>query len=75
MKIAFLFQTAVALAAASPLAASVQAAPANPSWKDSKSKLIQSDFPITTACIGAKFPAGNKANKGMAIIVGENAFM
>ncbi len=64
-----------ALAVAGIVAASAQTAPAKPSWKDSKSKLIQADFPITTACIGAKFPAGNKANKGMAMIVGEGAFM
>ncbi len=74
MKTALVFQTAVALAVASVVTASAQTAPAK-SWKETKSKLIQADFPITTACIGAKFPAGNKANKGMALIVGENAFM
>ncbi len=75
MKTALVFQTAVALAVAGVVTASAQTAPTKMSWKDSKSKLIQADFPITTACIGAKFPAGNKANKGMAMIVGENAFM
>ena len=44
-------------------------------WKETKSGLLQSDFPYTTACIGAKFPEKNKANKGMALIVGDAAFM
>jgi len=38
-----------------------------------KPGLIQDDFPFQKACIGAKFPAGNKANKGIAIRLGTNA--
>ncbi len=45
------------------------------SWKQTKSPLIQSDYPYQKACIGAKFPANNKANKGIAMIVGPEAFM
>ena len=48
---------------------------AAPDWRPKLSKLLQSDFPYTKACIGANFPANNKANKGMALIVGKNAFM
>jgi hypothetical protein len=44
-------------------------------WKNDKSSLLQSDFPYTTACIGAKFPGVNNANKGMAIILGNDAFL
>ena len=48
---------------------------AKKSWKETKSNLIQSDFPFQKACIGAKFPANNKANKGLALILGNEAFM
>ena len=40
-----------------------------------KAGVIQDDFPFLKACIGAKFPAGNKANKGIAIRLGANAAM
>jgi len=38
-----------------------------------KAGVIQDDFPFQKACIGAKFPAANKANKGIAIRLGTNA--
>ena len=47
---------------------------ARKSWKETKSNLIQADFPFQKACIGAKFPANNKANKGIAMILGNEAF-
>lgn len=40
-----------------------------------KAGLIQDDFPFLKACIGAKFPGVNKANKGIAIRLGTNAAM
>ena len=40
-----------------------------------KSGLIQDDFPFLKACIGAKFPGKNEANKGIAIRLGTNAAM
>lgn len=40
-----------------------------------KPGLIQDDFPFLKACIGAKFPGVNKANKGIAIRLGANAAM
>ena len=40
-----------------------------------KSGLIQDDFPFQKACIGAKFPGKNDANKGIAIRLGTNAAM
>lgn len=69
--------TALALATAALFAADAKtekktekkaAAPA-------KSSLIQDDFPFLKACIGAKFPGVNKANKGIAIRLGTNAAM
>ena len=38
-----------------------------------KSSLLQEDFPFQTAAIGAKFPAKNDANKGVAIRLGNDA--
>ncbi len=38
-----------------------------------KPGLIQDDFPFLKACIGAKFPGKNDANKGIAIRLGTNA--
>lgn len=38
-----------------------------------RSSVLQSDFPFTTACIGANWPEKNLAYKGMAIRLGENA--
>jgi len=70
--------TALTLAAATLLAADAKnekkaekkaAAPAV------KPGLIQDDFPFLKACIGAKFPGVNKANKGIAIRLGTNAAM
>ncbi|MEY4199242.1 MAG: hypothetical protein RLZZ265_982, partial [Verrucomicrobiota bacterium] len=40
-----------------------------------KPGLIQDDFPFLKACIGAKFPGKNDANKGIAIRLGTNAAM
>jgi len=40
-----------------------------------KPGLIQDDFPFLKACIGAKFPGVNKANKGIAIRLGATAAM
>ena len=37
--------------------------------------LLQKDFPVTSACIGAQFPSNNVAYKGMAIRVGNDATM
>ncbi len=51
------------------------AKPASKSWKDSKSSLLQADFPFTGACISAKFPAKNVAHKGLALILENEAFM
>ncbi len=64
-------------AAAWPLFAAEKPAAPTPAadWRPKLSKLLQADFPYTKACIGASFPANNKANKGMAIIAGKNAFM
>ena len=42
---------------------------------DKKAGLIQDDFPFQKACIGAKFPGKNDANKGIAIRLGTNAAM
>lgn len=44
------------------------------SWKESKSPMLQGDFPYTKACIEAKFPANNIAHKGIAIILDNDAF-
>ena len=46
-----------------------------PTWRKKLSRLLQSDFPYTKAAIRATFPRNNVANKGMAIIVGREAFM
>jgi glucose/arabinose dehydrogenase len=66
--------TALALATAA-----LPAADAKPEKKASapsiKPGLIQDDFPFLKACIGAKFPGVNKANKGIAIRLGTNAAM
>ena len=40
-----------------------------------KAGVIQDDFPFLKACIGAKFPGKNEANKGIAIRLGTNATM
>ncbi len=40
-----------------------------------KAGLVQDDFPFQKACIGAKFPGKNDANKGIAIRLGTNAAM
>ena len=44
-----------------------------------KSSVAQSeldqDFPFQNACIGAKFPANNLANKGIALKVGNDAYV
>ena len=70
---------ALALALAScllaPVARAQDAKPVRKSWKDSKSPLLQADFPFTSACIGAKFPGRNVASKGLAIILENEAFM
>lgn len=44
------------------------------SWKETKNAVLQDDFPYTKACIGAKFPANNDADKGIALILGNEAF-
>jgi len=46
-----------------------------PAWQQKLSRLLQADFPYTKAPIRASFPKNNVANKGMAIIVGREAFM
>ena len=46
-----------------------------PAWRQKLSRHLQADFPYTKAAIRANFPGGNVANKGMAIIVGREAFM
>ncbi len=46
-----------------------------PAWRQQLSRHLQADFPYTKAAIRANFPGGNVANKGMAIIVGREAFM
>ncbi len=73
---AVLLGAVVCLAAVSVIsAADAPTKAAKKSWKETKSALIQSDFPYQKACIGAKFPANNKANKGIAMILGNEAFM
>ncbi|MDC0144570.1 hypothetical protein OAK45_08590 [Verrucomicrobia bacterium] len=44
-------------------------------WQQKLSKHLQADFPYTKAAIRTQFPKNNVANKGMAIIVGREAFM
>ena len=46
-----------------------------PQWQQGLSRLLQADFPYTKAAVRANFPKDNVANKGMAIIVGREAFM
>ncbi len=69
--------TTVALATAALFAA--DAKPEKKAEKNAaapaKSALIQDDFPFLKACIGAKFPGKNDANKGIAIRLGTNAAM
>jgi len=71
----FALGTTLAVAAA----ATLFAADAKPEKKAAapavKPGLIQDDFPFLKACIGAKFPGVNKANKGIAIRLGANAAM
>lgn len=67
---AFLFFCAAAAFAADPPAKTGKA-----SRKDTTSQLLQTDFPFTGACIGAKFPARNVANKGLAILLDHDACM
>ena len=73
----FALGTAFALAAATLLAA--DAKPEKKAEKKAsapvKAGLIQDDFPFQKACIGAKFPGKNDANKGIAIRLGTNAAM
>jgi len=63
-------------------AAAIFAADAKPEKKAEKKAaaavkagVIQDDFPFLKACIGAKFPGKNEANKGIAIRLGTNAAM
>ncbi|HYE31628.1 MAG TPA: DUF6797 domain-containing protein [Methylomirabilota bacterium] len=63
-----LSSAAGALTLALTLAVPAQGASAQP-----RSNLLQTDFPFTTACIGAKWPEKNIAYKGMAIRLGDNA--
>lgn len=52
------------------------AKPANSqAWKESKSPMLQSDFPYQKACISANFPANNIAYKGIALLLDNDAFM
>ncbi|MDE2680842.1 MAG: hypothetical protein OSB29_05700 [Verrucomicrobiota bacterium] len=44
-------------------------------WQQKLSKHLQADFPYTKAAVRTQFPKNNVANKGMAIIVGSEAFM
>ena len=44
-------------------------------WQQKLSKHLQADFPYTKAAVRTQFPKNNVANKGMAIIVGREAFM
>ena len=44
-------------------------------WQQKLSKHLQADFPYTKAAVRTQFPKSNVANKGMAIIVGREAFM
>ncbi len=43
-------------------------------WKDGAS-VLQSDFPYQFAAVGAKWPGDNIANKGMAIALGNDAYV
>ena len=40
---------------------------------ETNARLIQEEFPFQTACIGAPFPPGNDAHKGVAIRVGNHS--
>jgi hypothetical protein len=42
---------------------------------DINPSLLQRDFPYTTACVGAKGPGKNVALKGIALILGNEAYM
>jgi hypothetical protein len=67
----------VALCALSVLSVNAQEQPKkknDKSWKESKSPMLQGDFPYTKACIEAKFPANNISHKGVAIILDNDAF-
>ncbi|EEF60881.1 DUF6797 domain-containing protein [Pedosphaera parvula] len=66
--------SAVALALLVP---AVMAAPKNQKTpkKRPTSEELDQDFPFQAACIGAKFPAKNIAYKGLAIKLGNDAFM
>jgi hypothetical protein len=44
-------------------------------WQQKLSRHLQADFPYTKAAVRTQFPKNNVANKGMAIIVGREAFM
>ncbi len=56
-------------------ASAQEAKPAGKSWQDTKSPLLQADFPFTGACITAKFPGQNVAHKGLALILENEAFL
>jgi len=55
--------------------ATLACAAEKPAWQQKLSRLLQADFPYTKAAVRANFPKNNVANKGMAIIVGREAFM
>jgi hypothetical protein len=63
------------------IAPPVSAAPKPTAPKPAKRKKwapageLDQDFPYTTACVGASFPTGNKAYKGIAIKLGNDAYM
>ena len=46
-----------------------------PEWQKKLPRTLQADFPYTKAAIRQSFPKDAVANKGMAIIVGREAFM
>lgn len=50
-------------------------AAAQEDWRKNTPSVLQTDFPYQKACITAPAPAGNTANKGIAMIAGKNAFM
>ncbi len=69
---AFAFATTVLFAADAKTEKKAEKKAAAPAVKPG---LIQDDFPFLKACIGAKFPGKNDANKGIAIRLGTNAAM
>ncbi len=69
-----MLRNVVSLAVVSLVAGLTTSAFAAKGWKDGKS-ILQADFPYQIAAIGANGPGDNIANKGMAIALGNDAYV